>query len=173
MRSALVVAAMIGLAACGKQSESSVDLPLKPSDAATMPAAPAPDPAQPTPVAVATPDEAATKAPTPAPAASATPAPPPEKHFRAVGTEPFWNVDVLPKARLKYSNPDMVNGVIVSAVERRKGGVVRYTARLNGRPFVLTLEPGKCSDGMSDMVYNWKASLLHAGRTDHGCARLK
>lgn len=113
--------------------------------------------------------------PTPKPASIAKPAvkPKPEKYMQAVGTEPFWTIDVLPKARLRYSTPDMLHGVIVNAVERHSGTTVRYAARFNGRPFTLELVPVKCSDGMSDTTYPLKATFVHSGRTDHGCARMR
>ncbi|MDE2436064.1 MAG: hypothetical protein KGM49_07390 [Sphingomonadales bacterium] len=120
-------------------------------------ATPAPPPPVPTPT------------PTPKPATAAKP----EKHMQAVGTEPFWSVDVMPKGRLRYSTPGMVNGVVVSSVEKHQGKVTRYVARLNRRPFVLELTPIECSDGMSDATYPFTATLVHSGRTDRGCARMK
>lgn len=176
MRSVLLLAGLATLAACGQEKHDTVDLPLKPSDAATMPAPPPPDPAQASPVAVVTPAPIAATSAAPTPKSTPSPKPSPaapEKHFRAVGTEPFWNVDVLPKARLKYATPEMINGVIVSAVEQRQGNVVRYVARFNRKPFVLEIKPGKCSDGMSDLVYPYEVRFTRSGRTDRGCARLK
>ena len=169
-RSAPLLALLV-LGACGK---------VAPEPAATATPTPAPSPAL---APVATPGPIAAPAPTPTPTAKAVPTPTPspaptarpkpEKHLQAIGTEPFWSVDVMPKGRLKYANPDMLNGVIVSAVEKRQGGRITYKARLNGRPFTLDLVPVKCSDGMSDVVYPWTVTFVHSGRTDHGCARMR
>lgn len=137
---------------------------------------------QPEPSATAQPSATASAEPTAEPAPSQAPAPEPAKAaarpapkplLQAVGTEPFWSVTVLPHARLRYTTPDMANGVIVPAVERKRGEALRYAGRFNGRPFVLDVAPAKCSDGMSDTVYPYSATFVHSGRADHGCARMR
>lgn len=163
MRSGALIAAL-ALAGCGQgapQPEPSATA--QPSPMATV---------EPTPRAgetVAAPAPTQSPSETPKPAAS----PAPKKLLQAVGTEPFWSVTVLPHARLRYTTPDMANGVIVPAVERKRGEALRYTGRFNGRPFVLDVAPAKCSDGMSDTVYPFSATFVHSGRTDRGCARMR
>lgn len=157
IRRGLPLIALAALAACGKPA---------PAPEPTASAQPAPPPAP-----AATSEPAPVTKPSPSPTPSATPAP--EKRLQALGTEPFWSVEVMPKGRLKYSTPDMLNGVVVSSIEKREGERIRYIARFNGKPFTLDIVPDKCSDGMSDTVYPYKVTFVHSGRTDHGCARLR
>ncbi|MFC0590532.1 COG3650 family protein [Novosphingobium aquiterrae] len=173
MRSAALLG-LLALAGCGQPKPDSAEPRPAPSQeaTATAPSAPA---VKPSPTPTPTPTPKVVAAPKPAPSPTATPAakPKPEKRLQAIGTEPFWSVDVMPKGRLKYVTPDMVNGVMVSAIERRKGERITFTARFNGKPFTLDLVPAKCSDGMSDVVYPWTVTFVHSGRTDHGCARMR
>lgn len=160
MRSGAVLS-LLALAGCGQgvpQPDPSATA--QPSPAATV--QPTAEPADPAP--------AMSQTPVDAPKAAASPLP---KLLQAVGTEPFWSVTVLPHGRLRYTTPDMANGVIVPAVERKRGESLRYAGRFNGRPFVLELAPAKCSDGMSDTAYPYVATFVHSGRTDHGCARMR
>ena len=102
------------------------------------------------------------------------PAPNPEPtklHFQALGTEPFWAVDVM-TGKLRYSSPE-VSGITFTSTEMKDGKGTRYSGSMNGKAISLLIEPGKCSDGMSDTVYQWKAALTIAGKTEQGCARAK
>lgn len=169
MRSAGLIAAL-ALAGCTKPAPAP-EPSGSPEPAATVAETPAPEPS------IAAPAPAPAPAPTPTPSAtakpSAAPKPPVKKQLQALGTEPFWSVDVLPHARLRYITPDMANGVIVPTVERKRGERLTYTGRFNRRPFTLDIVPGKCSDGMSDVVYPYVSTFVHSGRTDRGCARLR
>lgn len=166
MRS-LPLIALAALAACDKPAPA--PQPTATAEPTAMPSVPATAAPTATPMPTATP----TPSPTPSASPTATASPTPEKRFQALGTEPFWSVEVMPKGRLKYSTPDMINGVVVSSVEKRQGERVQYIARFNGKPFTLDIVPDKCSDGMSDTVYPYKVTFVHSGRTDHGCARLR
>jgi uncharacterized membrane protein len=87
----------------------------------------------------------------------------------ALGTEPFWSVEVMP-ASLVYSTPENQPGTIIAA-QLTGDGI--WSGRYNGQQFVLRIAVGKCSDGMSDTVYAWSATLTVAGRTERGCAKLR
>jgi uncharacterized membrane protein len=100
----------------------------------------------------------------------ATPAP--EQRFQALGTEPFWSLDVTP-GKLRYSSPENLKGTTISSSETKDGASVRYTGTLEGKAVALTIEPGTCSDGMSDTVYPYKASFTWGDQTQQGCARAK
>ena len=116
--------------------------------------------------------EGAPSAPAPVQATAATPNPAEaEKHFQALGTEPFWSIDVL-SGQLRYSSPE-VEPTTFASTEMKVGKGARYTGTMNGQAISLLIAPGKCSDGMSDTVYQWKAALTIAGKTEHGCARAK
>ena len=111
-------------------------------------------------------------APKPAPAtASAVPAPPPQ-NFQALGNEPFWSFEVLP-GKLIYSSPEVQQGMVIAARFSGEGKRLLFSGIMQGKPVVLTIEPGTCSDGMSDTVYAYKASFAWGEQTEQGCARLK
>ena len=111
-------------------------------------------------------------APKPAPAtASAVPAPPPQ-NFQALGNEPFWSFEVLP-GKLIYSSPEVQQGMVIAARFSGEGKRLRFSGTMQGKPVVLTIEPGTCSDGMSDTDYAYKASFAWGEQTEQGCARLK
>ena len=127
-------------------------------------------------VAVDLPDSLA---PTPEAAATASPVSPlptantsEVQHFQALGTEPFWSFDVVGD-KLLYSSPEQQTAVAIAAKLTNEGKRMRYSAAMDGKPVVLTIEAGKCSDGMSDTVYSHKASFTWGDQTEQGCARLK
>jgi len=105
------------------------------------------------------------------PVATGSPEPAmPEKPFQALGTEPFWAVEVLP-GQLRYSDPENIAGTTFPATESREATGVRYFGTMSGQPISLLVQPGTCSDGMSDTVYPWTAVLTKDGRRLQGCAR--
>lgn len=122
-------------------------------------------PARPGPVIAAT--SAASVAASPA-------AKPPEGnvHFVATGTEPFWSADVA-AGSLRYATPEIPDGVSATVTEAKDGTGMRYSGTLQGQALDLLIQPGKCSDGMSDKVYAYTAKLLLGATALHGCADRK
>ena len=100
------------------------------------------------------------------------PTPLPSKHFQALGTEPFWSIEVLP-GKLRYSSPEQPDGITFPATASGLGSGYRYVGVMAKAKVVLTITPGKCSDGMSDRTYAYTAALSIGDRAMHGCARLK
>jgi uncharacterized membrane protein len=94
------------------------------------------------------------------------------KQFQAFGTEPFWSLYVLP-GKLRYVSPENLDGTTFPASVVTQGQTSRYIGTLEGKPLTLLIEPGKCSDGMSDTVYPYKAEFKWGDQTQQGCARLK
>ena len=101
----------------------------------------------------------------PAPKASAFSA----SGYRLIGTEPFWGGTVTAD-RIVYSTPDNQSGETIQVRRSEEPGREIYSGTLNERPFVLTLSAGPCSDGMSDNVHAFTASLQVDGETRQGCA---
>jgi len=90
--------------------------------------------------------------------------------FRARGNEPFWAVDVSPSG-VKLERPDQPGLVAeYQPLEKMDGGGRRFAATTDQGPLELVLTPGKCSDGMSDTVYGWNATLTLGGTEMKGCA---
>ena len=94
-------------------------------------------------------------------------APGEELHF--TGTEPFWG-GVFADGTLTYTTPGEPLGakVALSRFAGRNG--IGLSGKLDGKTFDMTVTPGRCSDGMSDRVYPFTATLVLAGETRKGCA---
>ena len=98
-----------------------------------------------------------------------------DEEFIAFGNEPFWNVTIN-SAGIVYSTPDINNRrypyTAPIAAMGRPADVVRVY-RLNGQPSgVLVIKKvNSCSDGMSDNVYSYDATLILGDRVMEGCAR--
>lgn len=145
--------ALLTLAGCEKQPAKeevvTVDLKGNPTD----PAPPVPDPPG---------------GSLPATSAAVQPATP--KVLQALGTEPFWSLEVRPGV-LRYTSPENLKGTEFSASETASGTTRHFAGTLDGKPVVLTIEPGTCSDGMSDTVYPFRSSFTWGDKTERGCAR--
>jgi uncharacterized membrane protein len=106
-----------------------------------------------------------------APAATVSPTLlPATSRLQALGTEPFWSIETG-DGKMRYSSPEELKGIAVDAVEETVGGAQRFSGQLQGKPVVLLVESGNCSDGMSDTVYPYKAGFTWGGKTELGCAR--
>jgi uncharacterized membrane protein len=90
-----------------------------------------------------------------------------EGRVRASGTEPFWGVDVSPEGGLVFTEA-ATDGELRAAYVKpvRKGEAIEYATP----QMTLTLRPGPCSDGMSDIDYPLTASLVAGARRLEGCA---
>lgn len=131
------------------------------------------------------PAEPAAPAEAVAPAGPAAPAPPateapaakrvagqehadPLRIFRAFGTEPFWGVNVE-DARLTYTTPEDPAGVVMQGTRKTLDDGVEISGQHDGKPFVLTVSRGTCSDGMSENTYSL-VSTFRFGEIDYkGC----
>ena len=109
----------------------------------------------------------------PANSAEAAPAVPPEvepaQRYRFTGTEPFWG-GTIDGTTILYKTPDDLAGQTITASVAKEGGETRYSGELDGKPFIIKLTPGTCSDGMSDTVYPLHAVLAVHGEARQGCA---
>ena len=129
---------------------------------------PASEPAPPAPEAPA----AAPQAAEPAPAASPVVIGGVDlsQAVRAVGTEPFWGVEIKPD-ELVYSGVDRPETKMANPGPRMEGDRVVIAAQdAGGEAFTVTLRGAECSDGMSDRVYPLEAEVHYRGETLKGCA---
>ncbi len=95
---------------------------------------------------------------------------PAEERFVALGTEPFWSVEVSP-GQLRYSTPEDIPGEIFDALRSEDGAGIAYIGTLKGQKAALRIAAGECSDGMSDTVYAYRATFTLAAQELRGCAR--
>ena len=88
--------------------------------------------------------------------------------FRAFGTEPFWNVNVE-DATLTYTTPEDQAGVVMQGTRRALEEGVELSGSHDGKPFVLTVTAGECSDGMSDNRYTLVSAFRYGDIDYKGC----
>ena len=90
--------------------------------------------------------------------------------LRALGTEPFWGVDITPQS-LVYSDPENPGVTAPNPGPTVQGTTAVYaSATPDGAALVVTLIATECSDGMSDRVYPLTARVEVGTRTLNGCA---
>lgn len=107
-------------------------------------------------------------------AAPTRPAQTSAKRFQALGTEPFWSLEVL-DGKLLYTSPEQLTAVAIeahmTAIGKHGDGGLMWEGRMGGRAVTLTIREGQCSDGMNDTVYPYKSTFTWGDRTEQGCAR--
>lgn len=119
------------------------------------------------------PDGAAATEPADAPSAAL--APPPtvldlSQPIRALGTEPFWAVEIDGTA-LTLKRPDQPDAVFEAPGATVAGGQASWEARrADGAVMKVTLFVSECSDGMSDRRYPLTAEVEVGAETFRGCA---
>ena len=123
------------------------------------------------------PDGAAAPAPADAPAKMITPAP--ESHarnmdlsqpIRAVGTEPFWAVEI-DGTKLTLKRPGEPDKLFEAPGAQITPGQARWQAKAaDGQLLSVSLFVSDCSDGMSDLRYPMSAEVTILDKTQHGCA---
>ncbi len=92
------------------------------------------------------------------------------KPMRALGTEPFWGVEIKPD-EVVFTGVDRPEFRAPNPGARIQGAVAVIAAKdAAGAEIVITLRPDQCSDGMSDFVYPMNAEVAFAGETLKGCA---
>ncbi len=85
------------------------------------------------------------------------------------GTAPAWGGTVAGTS-VRYMVPEDQFGRVIETRVTNGARSETYSGSLRGRPFVLTLTAGPCSDGVSDHAYAFTAQLEVDGQTRRGCA---
>ena len=90
--------------------------------------------------------------------------------LRALGTEPFWALDIE-SSQVRFRTPDDTAGVVFPAPTRTLAGdTVRWSTQRDTLRIEARVWPGTCSDGMSDRQYPYTASVMFTGTIYSGCA---
>lgn len=90
--------------------------------------------------------------------------------LRAIGTEPFWAVEITP-GTLTYSAVDNPGFSATNPGPTLQGTTAVYAAAgADGVTLVVTLIATECSDGMSDRIYPLTARVELGQQTLNGCA---
>ncbi len=90
--------------------------------------------------------------------------------FAAVGNEPFWNLEIDNSKYILFKLADWKKPVIVP-VEKpaiTKDSTV-YNLIADRDPLRITIFQQFCSDGMSDLLYQYKVVVMYKNNTYKGC----
>lgn len=91
--------------------------------------------------------------------------------LRALGTEPFWAVEITPAA-LTWSGVDQPEQAFPNPGPDVQGTTAVYVVEQEGGPsMTVTLMATECSDGMSDRLYPLTATVEIGDQTSNGCAQ--
>jgi len=94
----------------------------------------------------------------------------PPNELHAIGTEPFWAVEVEGRC-VTYSTPEDQKGTRVWTRFEGTATTGTWTGALEGQEFVMATTPQDgCSDGMSDKSYPIAVTLTAKGEQRRGCA---
>ena len=94
----------------------------------------------------------------------------PASGWRAIGTEPFWRLDVTTTG-LRFITPDDTVGISVPPLTPRSlGDTTHWTGETERTKVDVRIWPSACSDGMSDRVWPATALVEIDGQTWKGCA---
>ena len=92
--------------------------------------------------------------------------------FRAFGTEPFWNINVV-GTTLTFMTPDDPTGMAMQGTRHPvDGGLDIVGIAPGGHEFVLKVRQGVCSDGMSDNHYEMTSTFQMGGPNYTGCGEV-
>lgn len=89
--------------------------------------------------------------------------------FAARGAEPFWRADVK-GTTISITRPEPPEVVATNAALATAGATGTWTAQAGTTPVVLVVTKGACSDGMSDLKYDYTAELREGDAVLKGCA---
>lgn len=93
---------------------------------------------------------------------------PPPPPYRAIGTEPFWNMLIDPVS-ITFTTPDSVPITQPTPTPINGfAGPIYQTPRIG----VNIVRNQRCSDGMSDRVYPDRVRVTVDGRRYEGCGGL-
>jgi heat shock protein HslJ len=84
--------------------------------------------------------------------------------WMALGTEPFWNVEVT-QTRINYADADGRQIAVANPGAQPAAAGKTYTTN----EIVIAITPQPCSDGMSDRIYADTVRVEAAGRSLQGC----
>ena len=124
------------------------------------------------------PDGGAAQPPADAPAAPPpvaappTSTPPPEAFaggMDARGTEPFWGLQIR-DSQITLQRPDHPAAVGKNAGMTVQNGKATWETQAGADRLTVTLSSEPCSDGMSDLKYDYAAVVVIGSETLKGCA---
>ncbi len=93
--------------------------------------------------------------------------------FHAIGTEPFWALDIGEDG-LRFTTPEDQTGIQWPAISpTSQGDTLHWAGRTERAAVDARIWKAPCSDGMSDRVWPYTAAVRVAGESHRGCAELR
>lgn len=93
-----------------------------------------------------------------------------EPSFRLVGNEPFWNLQI-DSTGLRLRTPEDTAGKVFGFTHAvRVGDSLRWNSVGDAGVIEAVVAPEKCSDGMSDKTWPFRARVVIGKTTYTGCA---
>jgi uncharacterized membrane protein len=92
--------------------------------------------------------------------------------FWCKGNEPFWQLQISEKENLiDFYDPmqQTTNHFIYNAPEEKDGALI-YSAKNSGNEITVRLKKERCSDGMSETNYDYRAEVIINSNKFNGCA---
>jgi len=93
--------------------------------------------------------------------------------FIGVGNEPFWNIEIDDEKMVTFKLADWKKPVTADAVQpifSKDSTIYNLTANKNNLRVIILSQ--FCSDGMSDMLYQYKVIVNYKGSVYKGCGVL-
>lgn len=84
------------------------------------------------------------------------------------GTEPFWSI-VIENGRATYADPERPKGQEFPVARFAGNNGLGFSGEWDGSAVAIALTPGQCSDGMSDRIYPYVATIALGEKTLRGC----
>ncbi|WP_240624683.1 COG3650 family protein [Aurantiacibacter odishensis] len=92
-----------------------------------------------------------------------------DEAIRLVGTEPFWG-GTVERGSFTYTTPENIDGISIAVTRFAGRGGLSFSGEVDGEAVDLAITPGDCSDGMSDRIYPYNATLQMGAEQRYGCA---
>ncbi len=90
--------------------------------------------------------------------------------WRAIGTEPFWRLEI-DTTGLRFTTPDDTMGIRWPPLTPlARGDTLRWFGETERAAVEVGIWPGRCSDGMSDRVWPYQAAVRVDSTNHRGCA---
>lgn len=89
----------------------------------------------------------------------------------ARGNEPFWAITITDGAKFRLQRPDHPDLIAEAPGAAMSPDGATWVAKgAKGEQLTVTLRPGECSDGMSDLKYPMSAEVVLLHESLYGCA---
>jgi len=88
--------------------------------------------------------------------------------IKLTGTEPFWGMTIS-GGMLTYTTPENIGGSTAAVIRFSGNGGLGFSGTLDGQALQVAVTPGDCSDGMSDRIYPFTATVTLGETMLTGC----